>query len=344
MQLLLLMKMLITLDNNFFHNKNALLAFSDPAGAKSVLAYAAENYSIFRSIVAVSNRSHDFYGDFDISVEEYSDNSAEQWLAKANANILITGTSYPIGIEIELISAARQACIPAFTFVDHWVNMAKRFETAASLVLPDVVCVIDERARQYAINDGIPENRILVSGNPYHVFLRQWKSSRSRNHFLAELGLPPQGRYILYAPEPLSVFGLDVIYGFNELEAFELLYCAAEPLLGCEDYIVIKAHPNQRHALFTEHLRTQSHDNVIYIEGGNLPDFLYHADCVLGLFSNSLIEASILGKDVIRPLMKLSKQALDPLVMMESPDFRSFYDLEAFADAISDMLLKRRLR
>lgn len=329
-----LTKMLMVIDDNLALNKEALLAFGDPAGAKSVLAYAAKNCHLFRRIVAVSNRSHDFYGDFDIDVENYDKHSAEQWLKVATANILITGTSYPTGIELELISAARQACIPSLAFVDHWVNMAKRFEIASSLVLPDTVCVIDERAKQYAIDDGIPENRIVVSGNPYHAFLRHCKSFRSRNDFLAEMGLPSVGRYILYVPEPLSVFGADAIYGFNELDVFEILCRVAEPLLGREEYIIVKAHPNQNHALFTDHLNLQSHYNVIYIEGGNLPDFLYHADCVLGFFSNSLVEASILGKDVMRPLMMLSKNAPDPLMSMEGPNFRSFYDLDAFADAI----------
>lgn len=322
------------IDDKLLLNKEALLAFSDPAGAKSVLAYATENCHLFRRILAVSNRSYDFYGDFDIDIKNYDKNSAEQWLKIANANILITGTSYPVGIEIELISAARQASIPSVTFVDHWVNMAKRFEIASSLVLPDAVCVIDERAKQYAIDDGIPESKIVVLGNPYHTYLRHWKSSCSRNHFLTEIGLPPRARYILYAPEPLSVFGLDAIYGFNELDAFEMIYRAAEPWLGSEEYVIIKAHPNQRHTLFTDHFCCQSYHNVIYIENGSLPDFLYHADCVLGLFSNSLVEASILGKGVIRPLMKLTKHATDPLVTMESPNFRSFYDPDAFAEAI----------
>src|SRR5689334_19814212 len=130
--------------NELIKGKNALLAFSDPAGGKAVLAFADLNRNAFKSIRAVSDRVYDFYPAFGFDIEAYAAKPPGKWLEAVQADVLITGTSVPHSLEIPLISAARQSGLLSMSFVDHWTNMAKRFQTVDSLVLPDWICVVDE--------------------------------------------------------------------------------------------------------------------------------------------------------------------------------------------------------
>ena len=42
-------------------------------------------------------------------------------------------------------------------------------------------------------------------------------------------------------------------------------------------------------------------------------NLIYYADCVIGFFSNSLIEANVMGKKILRLLIELRKKNIDIL-------------------------------
>jgi hypothetical protein len=319
---------------DFIRDKNVLLAFSDPAGAKQVLSYATKYRDLFKSVVAVSDRVHPFYQDFDLSVEDFKIKTPHEWLSSTRADVLVTGTSVPLNLEISLTMEASRHGVESMSFIDHWTNMAKRFRAADSLVLPDRICVIDERARKIAIEDGLPAEKIWVTGNPYYEFISSWKPKINRTDFLISIGLPIDAVYVLYAPEPISSFGLQEKYGFTELDGIQMIYEAMRPILGENVYILIKGHPNQRHEIFVDYVRKQSNPSLRYFQELDINIFSYFAKGVFGFFSNSLIEAKIMGKLVIRPLMMMDAGAADPLQAMESQRFFTFNDNEAFTRAV----------
>ena len=322
---------------DLIRNKNVLIAFSDPAGAKSVLSFAAFNRDKVNSLQAVSDRNHNFYQDFDINVETYKNKKPVEWLMTNRAEVLVTGTSFPLNLEVMLIKEAAKHSVLSISFIDHWVNMAKRFQTSDTLVLPDWICVIDERAHQIAISEGIPAERILVTGNPYHDFIASWVPKISREGMLASIGLPSDALYVLYAPEPISsTLGLEEKYGFTELDGIEIIYDAMREILGEKIYIIIKGHPNQKDEIFQDYVANQSDYRLLYFKNIDMNTISYYSECLFGFFSNSLVEAKILGKHVIRPLMMMNDGSVDSIKEMESSNFLSFYEKNKFVTAVHD--------
>lgn len=188
-----------------------------------------------------------FYGDFGTMVQQAGSRSTSEWLQAAD--VLITGTSYPPRLELDLIEAASEIGMPSISFVEHWTNLAARFERKGQRIMPDVVCVVDRRAHDLAAAEGISEERLLISGNPYHRYLQSWQPSLTRKDVLRLLGLDSYRAYLLYVSEPLSRFGLRSKYGFDEVDGLSLLLRAMEMLDQHEICLVVKGHPNQDHEL-----------------------------------------------------------------------------------------------
>jgi CDP-glycerol glycerophosphotransferase (TagB/SpsB family) len=161
---------------------------------------------------------------------------------------------------------------------------------------------IDERAKLLAIEQGIDEDKIVISGNPYHDWLSNWEPAVSKDNFISQIGLTNKNkRLLVYAPDPLSNINGKDIYGFDELSAtLELVNLFDEHKIELKDWIVlVKAHPNQNR----EELNKLIHDHTIFKLLANDIDTntcIYYADIVMGFFSSFLIEAAIMHKPVIR--------------------------------------------
>jgi hypothetical protein len=306
---------------SFIAGKNALLAFGDPGGAKQVLALANRCKGYLQSIKAVSDKKRDFYEDFGIAVDDFYIQSSRGWFEKIKPDLLIIGTSIPIGCEFDLLLESIRCDVRSIAFIDHWTNFAARFECNGLHIFPDKICVIDERARNLAILEGVPSNKILVVGNPHYQYLEQWRPNISREKFLARLEMPAHEKYILYAPEPLSSFGLEKKYGFTELDGIKKIQKAVEGHVNSRIHVVIKGHPNQLHDIFYEYINDNPQFRVKYFADEDINLLSYYSEAVLGFFSNSLIEAKFIGKPVIRLLMMLKEGVSDHLANFTSSKF-----------------------
>ena len=52
----------------------------------------------------------------------------------------------------------------------------------------------------------------------------------------------------------------------------------------------------------------------MYVKDQNINNLIYYSKIVVGFFSNSLIEANIMGKDVLRLHIDLKDVSLDPIL------------------------------
>lgn len=275
-----------------------LFVFSDPGGAKPCLSLIEEQH--LTNAVAVSDRAHGFYTDFTTPVQVVKDH-AESIIDQVQPDLIFTGTSYTSTIEQQFMRLAAAKQIPCYAFVDHWTSFAKRFEQDGKLHLPDQVWVIDERAKQLAIEEGIDAGKIVVSGNPYHSWLAHWKPTMSKQQFMQHAGVEDQGKHLLvYAPDPLSnVNGIER-FGFDELSATASLVKTfnTHPQLQNWD-VLIKAHPNQNREKLAA-LIDKQHIFHLLPQDTDTNTCIYYADAVMGFFSSFLIEASIMHKPVLR--------------------------------------------
>ncbi|KAB7628240.1 hypothetical protein [Alkalilimnicola sp. S0819] len=322
--------------SDWIANRRVLAAFGDPAGAKAVLAYLSAYGRAAATITAVSDRKHGFYEDFDCKVQPWPARAAQDWLK--DKDILLTGTSVPTGLELELIESAARVEVPSISFVDHWTNMAARFQSGARRILPDRIAVIDEQAGRVAHREGLPAERVCVVGNPYHEYLRAWRPKVAMEGFLASIGVDPAVPYLLYAPEPLSSFNLDKTYGFDELDGLRLLIKARRARGRGDVAIVVKGHPNQHHALFERELAATAEQNLVYVREADFNLLAHGAAAVIGFFSNSMIEARLLGRPVIRLLSLLRAGAADPLAGWREGGWTEVYTDHELVDALAAAL------
>jgi hypothetical protein len=268
------------------------------------LASLVKKDDLLASVLLISDRVYDFYTDFDLDINQYRDGDEIGLLSSFSPDYVFTGTSYTSHLELKFIKEAGKKKIATIAFIDHWTNFYSRFKWDAELILPNQVWVIDQHAKELAIGEGLPAAQVMISGNPYYPFLAQWKPRISKEEFLKQLEISAHATIIVFAPEPLSQVNGKEKFGFDELELLEKIL-ADMPKEFWQDennYFLIKIHPNQKRSnIESIVLRSIETKNVrIVPENIHTITLLKYADVVMGIFSNILIEADIIGTTVAR--------------------------------------------
>ena len=285
----------------FLQNCKTLFVFSDPGGAKPCLAMA----EIFEKadVMIISDRDYSFYTDFKNDVSLSSIDEISALIEVFSPLQVITGTSYTSKIELYAIKIAKEKVITVFSFIDHWTKMKERFYiTPNVLILPDYILVIDDTAKKNAIESGLPSERISITGNPYHSWLKSWHPKISRNLFLDSCGLETKKtKFILYAPDPLSNINGKQEYGFDELGITQsLINIINKNNVFFKDYLILlKPHPNQNIEELDKIVKN-SNNFLMLSSNVGVNEYIYFADIVISFFSSLLIEAKVLNKKIIR--------------------------------------------
>lgn len=280
--------------------ERGLFVFSDPGGAKPILALAESLRDKLKSYLIISDRSYSFFKDFDVKVAQAHGTPSET-IKEFDPDFIFTGTSYTSSIGHEYIKAAKLHSISVYTYVDHWTNIRERFDQNGIELLPDLILLVDEKAKKMAIDAGLPEALLFVSGNPYHDFLRKWQPHVSRPEFYELLDLQDEKKkIILYAPDPLSNVNGQALYGFDEVSATEKLVNSIRAVCH-ENYFLLNPHPNQK----VERLQ-EGKDSCLRIVPADtdVNTLIYYSAIVIGYFSNLLVEATIMHKPVLRFFIK----------------------------------------
>jgi hypothetical protein len=293
-------------------NKKTLFVFSDPGGAKPLLSLIDECHLI--DVLIISNRYYSFYKDFKASVTILNQN-IDTIIDDFQPQLIFTATSYTSDLEKRFIKKSIERGIKCFSFVDHWTNILKRFEnTNGDLILPNKIWLIDERAKQIAIDQGIDEKRIIISGNPYHDWLIKWKPNMSKSEFIKIADLSSINNFILvFAPDPLSNINGMLKFGFDEYSALSILIEFFKINSNeLKDWtVLIKAHPNQNRDEINKLILLNTSFHLLS-ENIDTNATLFYANIVMGFFSSILIEADIMNKKVLRFIN--NKLKYDPIL------------------------------
>lgn len=291
-----------------------LFVFSDPGGAKPCLSLASSSSS---AVCAISDRLYSFYKDFTCNVLIVDINELEGFIDGYKPDVIFTGTSYTSNIEKLAIDLAKKKDITCYSFVDHWTSISQRFkDDKGALKLPESIWVIDEKAKEQAIQEGISADLLYISGNPYHAWLKSWKPKTTRGEFFKTIKVNPLKKIILFAPDPLSnVNGRDR-FGFDEYSASgKIVESVKKSSFDFQErcHVLIKAHPNQNVEKLAMIFEEQINFTMLPAEV-DANESIFFSDLVLGFFSSFLIEANILGKPVVRFFEVESKD--DPFLEM----------------------------
>jgi hypothetical protein len=280
---------------------------SDPAAVRACLALASLLRSRLPDAAAVvfSNRTRDSGADFSVPIVPL------EWPSAADvsgAELVFCGTSHPVSslrFELGAVTAARAAGVRTVAFVDHWTNFRLRFEAEDHrLILPDEIWVLDAHALARAAADGLPPERLRVSGSPTLAFLsRLWRPVRSTAAIRAEV-LPDgrQGPVLLYAPDPISLRDTTGTHGFDEVSAARDLAEAISTTVP-HATVLLRFHPLQpssRGPQIAEAFARRGVRAVLATPALTGPESCSIANVVIGFYSNLLLEAGALGRPVIR--------------------------------------------
>lgn len=235
---------------------------------------------------------------------------AKHLLQEQEVQLVVTGTTGTIGNERYLTAAARKCGIRSIAVLDEWYNYALRFrdeEENLGKYLPDVICVQDELSQKLALQEGLPEEILRITGSPDLAEL-----TLRANAFLEQ---PPPIPTLLAANAPLpSILFLSqpliraygkgpgesgtsgTFLGYQE----EIVRQDLADILSAMDNSVLvleKLHPSEERKP-----PPQGKPNIHwYVEKGSddLWPLLVHANIILGMNTMALLQAAILGRHPI---------------------------------------------
>lgn len=310
---------------------NGLIVFSDPASAKSCLSVAKilSRIAPEKKVTLVSNKSYPFYANWRLPVDIVDAPAAA--LPK-DIKWVLTGSSQPETsgrFELSYLRLASEEGVPSFSLLDDMPAMAQRFQDAGgNFTLPGKLIVSDENARKLAINQGIPSSIIKIYNDPYLDYIETyWRPKLRPSAFRKLLHIDSRIPIVLFAPNPLTLCGDANAIGFDEEQVLQELLQITAPY---KCHVLVKAHPLQPVSPLEKVIQNNPKARVTLItdQWDNL-DLTANSTITIGYFSNLLLEASALGKNIIRYFNKAMKEVTDPVKTGEA-----VYCLESFKRAL----------
>ncbi len=254
--------------------------------------------------------------------------------AVSSCDRLFLGTSWqPEQWELEAIAAARQASVRSVSVLDSWVNYRVRFvDRRGEFVLPNAIAVMDESARTEMLAEGFPSERLAVTGHPGFDELERFHSAEAqaaaRERISRALRIPltpslsPSGGegarragegvsggpsvsslppLFLFASQPISQMADGASWGFDEHQVLADLIAALDATLrahGQKAVLLVKRHPRETGELVLPNAASLD-IHVVDDLLGDYRELVAASDFVLGMNSNLLLEACLLGKSVV---------------------------------------------
>lgn len=226
-----------------------------------------------------------------IDMEEHTQEKVAQFFIDHSIDLVVAGTSAGMSIEKHTILEAQKKNIRTIAVVDFWSNYTLRFSTPYTQdlkYLSDTICVIDQDMKNGLVREGIPQDRIVITGNP---FFDTWSTLKNYN---------PE--YIVFVSQPFSEVYDSTDPGitspvFNEIEIFSHLVSVLE-LLDIQIPLRIALHPRcKKRDKYNRIIQDSFLD--IHVADASIDELLSHAHMVIGINSIVLFQASLMGLSVV---------------------------------------------
>ncbi len=302
--------------------KNKILFVSrDPGGSNAIAPVIKKlfnsldfNVKVFASGSAekiFTNKNITFISLDDSDVEEFKIESAEKIIKNENPSIVITGTSSNDNSENYFRLVAKKFGIPTVSILDQWMNYIQRFQCNKEDLkcIPDIICVMDEVARDDMIKDGFESSRIAITGNPYFDDLFTFKEEFDKEkvkEFRRLLGIDKDEYLITFASEPIENseddnYKIRDEWGYTEKTVISSLLTALENISlrkRLKMCLIIKLHPREIKSNFDKIIKNFISENVRIIlnDYAEPRKLILSSDLVTGMTSMFLIESVLLSK------------------------------------------------
>lgn len=255
---------------------NVLVSADNPGGANAIVSVVKK---LSQYTAYVSGAAKDVFRAADlefIDADSLSEQELIEKIKEQNFDLFFAGTSMGDTVDKKLLPWCKENKIPSVYVLDFWSNYRIRFDE----VLPDYICVMDEKAKEEMVAEGFAADSVIVTGNPYF------------DHFIDGITTDNEKHdQILFVSQPLD--GLN--YGYTELEVLnDLAEIISQNDLSFE--LIVRFHPrddkNKYDNIITEF-------DFVSVDDKSIAESLSRAGLVVGMNSILLFQAAVAGKKVI---------------------------------------------
>lgn len=244
-------------------------------------------------------------------------NSITAFLIKISPDFIITGTSLNDYTEKYLWKSAHSLNIPSFAILDQWMNYGIRFSKYSNrdynrylterdnTYLPTKIILMDEIAKKEAEDDKLPQNSLLICGQPHFEKLVYIKKQFKQQ-------VQDEAFRISFISEPFSEVFPDSrsFWGYDEFLVLDSLINSLNIIqrkTGREFRLTIKLHPKESETKYNQILG-KSGIKIEIIKNISSINIILNSELVCGISSMVLLEANILGKPVISIQLNMNRE------------------------------------
>lgn len=298
--------------------KKILVFTRDPGGTNAVFPLIPKLKRKYTVVVYAKDSAIEIYRQQQIAVEqevrECDYEKLKKIVQKEHPDLIFTGTSSDDFSERYLWKLGEELDIPTIAILDHWCNYGIRFsryneaeqekykKSYLHEYIPRLILVMDDYAKTKLIEEKIPGDRVVVTGQPHFEWIKE-----QYNRYLYNAGSKDNGQInILYVSDNIeAVYGgreeaLRVL-GYSEKTIFERLINSLERVSdrwGKRVEVKIRQHPKETYHSYDAIIKNER-IKITYEERNNIWDFLPEMNIVCGSTSMMLIESYLCGKNVI---------------------------------------------
>lgn len=237
-----------------------------------------------------------------------SRDEVKKFFKEEDIRLLIFTSSLKDSTSLTLARWVKELNVPAFHLLDNWTSYRERMETdGLPSFSPDLYLVMDEMAREGALEEGIEKSNLKVTGHPALATLykeyRDWTAKNNRK-YLKEFGFDSERIIVSFISEPAEQDQGDsdrspAYRGYTEKVVLPLFCNALQPFSE-RIQVAILPHPRENieglKNLWNK-CRGNLQGKLLELSRGREGVFLCNG--VAGMASLLLYEAWLLGKAVI---------------------------------------------
>ena len=277
-----------------------VLAFArDPGGANVVIPVTKALLDTKHHTVSLFGQdwARSIFRRYGLHARPFSKVSFARAL-RSGTDVVITGTSWPPEKEIVIWDMAHQAGVPTVAVLDFWSNYRARFSDKRGRPhWPNFITAMDGTARREMLADGIPADRVVITGQPF----LEMRARELRTAALAHR--PKDNRSVLFLSQPLSKNPNSKKLPFDEFSVLELVSKALEDLPRHKYRnmsFVLRPHPKDDLPKLRAILKRYLHHVPWSVQKGDGTDLaILQSHVVVGIYTMLLVECVLAGRPII---------------------------------------------
>lgn len=331
----------------------------DPGGANAIAPIAKELINLdFNVEIYGLQFANDVFLNYGIKSKNIQNELSsidrleiKKWLSDKSPQIVITGTSADDFTEQIIWSESESLGIKSIAVLDQWMNYGIRFSKYSMDELnlynkeksidnvPDIIVVMDDKAKSDMVLEGFEEKRIRVIGNPYFDYIKTYIKPQLEN------GTVDSRKTILYCSEPISeIYDCSTgssPFGFDEISTLKHIVSTLNVIASKQNMdinLIIRPHPKDRKGKYDEFL-TEDDSALMDVSIDKYKstfDSIMHSQIILGMQSMVLLEAVLLEKPIISVQIGLKKKNI--FILDEIGVSKSVYSIEELEDRLNYFL------